>query len=80
MRRLLQGDALEKRADELGVPKDGPFTHSVATRRVSDVELQRRVIEAERSVRESKLWLIATISAIASVVSAVAAWVAVLKK
>jgi hypothetical protein len=48
--------------------------------RVSDPELQRRVIEAERSIRESKLWLIAMISAIASVLNAAAVWVAALKK
>ena len=39
-----------------------------------------RVVEAERSKRESKLWLIALISAIASVVSASTAIVTVLIK
>jgi type IV secretory pathway component VirB8 len=39
--------------------------------------LQRRVIEAERSHRESRLWLIAVISSIASVISAATAIVAV---
>ena len=40
-------------------------------------ELIRRIQEAARSIRESRLWLIALISAIASVISALAAWHAV---
>ncbi len=38
-----------------------------------------RIQEAARSIRESRLWLIALISAIASVFSALAAWFAVWK-
>jgi hypothetical protein len=40
-------------------------------------ELIRRIHEAARSHRESYLWFIAFISAIASVFSAIAAWFAV---
>lgn len=46
---------------------------------LSEPELDRRIIEAERARREARLWIIAVISAIASVVSAVAAWMAVIK-
>ena len=42
-------------------------------RRALDYELQRRVIEAERTIREARLWWIAVISAVASVVSALTA-------
>jgi hypothetical protein len=80
-RKLLEGDALEQRARELGIDIEGdPITHSASGRhsRAHDSELQRRVIEAERSIRESRLWLIALISAIASVVSALAALLAIL--
>ncbi len=74
MAKLLQGDELEKRAIELGVDIQGsPITQSVSGRhkRADDCELQRRVIEAERSKRESKLWIIALASAVASIVSAI---------
>lgn len=82
MGRLLQSDELERRAQELGVDIQGDAitqSSSGRRRRADDAELQRRVLNAERSVRESRLWLLALLSAIASVVSAIAAWVAVLK-
>ena len=81
MSQLLQGDELEKRAIELGVDIQGAaITQSSMgrQRRADDSELQRRVIEAERSKRESRLWLIAVISSIASVISAATAIVAVI--
>ncbi|MGA2067705.1 MAG: hypothetical protein ABSG86_22245 [Thermoguttaceae bacterium] len=83
MKKLLQGDALEKRARDLGVDMEGsPITHSASgrQRRADDAELQKRVLEAERSRRESQLWLLALVSALASLVSAIAAWWAVLRK
>lgn len=43
-------------------------------------ELVRRILEAIRSIRESRLWLLAFTSSFASVFSAVAAWLAVLKR
>jgi hypothetical protein len=81
-KKLLEGEALEQRARELGVDiQGGPITQSVSGRhrRADDAELQRRVIETERALRESRLWLLAFISAIASVISAVAAFVAISK-
>ncbi len=42
-------------------------------------EVIRRIQEAARSIRESRLWLIALASAIASALSALAAWFAVWK-
>jgi len=83
MKKILEGDVLEQRARQLGVDIQGdPITNSYVGRhkRASDYELQRRVIEAERSIRESKLWKVAFISAIASVASAVIALIAVLSK
>jgi len=77
---LLQGDDLEKRARKLGVDVEGDArTQSSSGRapRAPDYELQRRVSEAERSVRDSRLWILALISAVASVLSAAAAIVAV---
>ncbi len=81
MSKLLQGEALEKRCIELGVNIEGPpHTQSSSgnSPRAADVELQRRLLEAERSTRESRLWLLALISAIASVLSAAIALVALL--
>ena len=84
MKKLLQGDDLEKRAKELGVVlmgEDMPTTSMVGVpMRADDAELQRRVQEAERSIRESRLWLLALLSAISSIISAAAAWLAVLSK
>ena len=83
MNKLLQGELLEERAIELGIDTQGsPITQSASgrQRKADDHELQRRVIEAERSQRESKLWLIALISSIASVISALTAIVVVLIK
>lgn len=83
MKKILEGDALEQRARQLGVDIQGELltqSSSGRQRRYSDYELQRRVIEAERSIRESRLWKLALISAIASVISAAAALVAVLSK
>jgi hypothetical protein len=79
MTKLSQGDELEKRCVELGVSVEGPpLTQSSSGRlpRASDFELQRRLLEAERSVRESKLWLLALVSALASVLSAAVALIA----
>ena len=79
---LLTGAALESRDRELGVDIEGdPHIHSSSGHapRASEYELQRRVLEAERGIRESRLWTLAVISAIASVLSAAAAMIAVWK-
>lgn len=83
MEKLLEGAELEGRARELGVDIRGDLifqSSSGRERRASDYELQRRVIEAERAIRESRLWWIAVISAVASLVSAVIAIIAVARR
>ncbi|PJA93899.1 MAG: hypothetical protein CO132_00930 [Candidatus Kerfeldbacteria bacterium CG_4_9_14_3_um_filter_45_8] len=83
MGKLLEGTALEKRAKKLGIDIQGDaITQSTMGRhkRAHDSELQRRVIEAERSIRESRFWWLALISALASVVSAATAIIVVLSK
>lgn len=74
-RKLLRGAELEARAEELGVSMHETIDgrHGV----LKEPELQRRVMEAERSTRENRLWLVALVSAIASAVSAAGAWWAV---
>ena len=47
-------------------------------RPVEDI-IVSRIIDLERSHREEKLWIIALLAAIASILSALAAWFAVIK-
>jgi hypothetical protein len=83
-KRLLEGDALMRRAADLGVSAASGEMISVAGKGMASIpahehETQRRVLEAERHLREHRLWIGALISSRASVVSAVAAWVAIAK-
>lgn len=76
MGKLLEGVELEQRCKKLGVNTE-ELRYQTANRvRATDAELQRRVIEAERSLREHKLWIVAVVSAVFSVISAIAAWIA----
>ena len=82
-RKLLTGDALYKRVRELNVSEEtDSFAHSDVYGRqvmpVTEYELQRRVMEAEQHSREHRLWIVAVVSMIISVLSAAAAWWAVL--
>ncbi len=80
MSKLLQGAELEQRCTELGISIEGPprtQSSSGSSPRASDFELQRRLFEAERSRREARLWLVALISSVASVLSAAVALVAI---
>ena len=63
-------------ANELGCSLSSTYTSD--GKHLED-EVIRRIQEAARSIHESRLWLIALISAIASVFSALAAWFAVLR-
>ena len=80
---LPTGEALRKRADELGVviTKDDPNEPSGAYEMfrgmVSEAEVQRRVIDAERHLQSQRMWIISVVAAVASVISALAAWCAV---
>ena len=49
------------------------------TGRIAEQEVINKIINLERINREEKLWVIALLSAIASIISALAAWFAVLK-
>ena len=83
MGKLLEGEKLETRCRELGIDTQGDprsKSSSGSNPRASDYELQHRLNEAERSIRESRLWLIAVISSVASVCSAIVAIIAVATK
>ena len=78
MKKILQGEQLIERAKQLGVDLQGEriYQSSSGRAKVDDYELQRRIIEADRSIRESRLWIVAVISAAASVISALTALIA----
>ena len=70
------GKELRKEAQRLGVSleasanSDGTFREGA---------IQARVREAKRAKRENGLWIVALVSALASLFSAIAAWIATLK-
>ncbi len=66
-----------KLAEELGVSTHGTLNPDKG--RYNIPELQNRIINAQRAIREGRLWWVAVISAIASMFSALAAWIAVMK-
>lgn len=68
-------DDLKKLVDKLGI------THDSATLRTGEDRsiMQARVLAMLSERRNSSLWIIALLSAIASVVSALAAWYAIAK-
>lgn len=70
------GDKLVEEAEKLGVSLEHTNNPNGTFR---EGALQKRVREARRAKRESSLWIIAFISALASLFSAIAAWIAVLK-
>lgn len=70
MKKLPTGEELQKEVKKLGI--------SQAEIGDNDSLLQHRILEAKRDIRESRLWIIALVSAIGSVISAIAAWYAVL--
>ena len=74
-KKQLTGEKLKQRAIELNVSLSGLGFESGQP--YDESTLQQRVMVAERSRRERSLWIIAVISAVASVFSAMAAWLAV---
>lgn len=69
--KLKTSDPLLKEAKDLGVSLSeigGPINYA---------ELQKRVMDAKRFQRESRVWSIALASAVASIISAIAAWYAI---
>lgn len=78
-----QGEKLIEEAEELGVSKDDIFRERFMSsyyldNSLKEAELQERIRSA-KNIRYARLtWIIALISAIASVISAIAAWFAVL--
>ena len=86
MKKLLTGHELIERAQVLGVSiyrEDEVIpigTKPIMAAIAAESIIQSRVLEAERHIREHKLWLIALISSISALVSALAAWAAIIYK
>ena len=76
-------NALQERAEQLGVvvttdnPNESHGAYEIFRQRISEAELQSRVMEAERHVLARRAWFVTVIAAIASAISALAAWTAV---
>jgi hypothetical protein len=77
LRKEDRGVELKKYLISLG----GTTTRSLNAKTGRTVEdiIVSRIINLERSHREEKLWIVALLSAIASILSALAAWFAVIK-
>ena len=73
---LLTGGALKDKATALGI--DLMETRNKGRFQKQPEDLQREIREHERSIREGRLWIIAVVSAAASVLSSVSAFIAVL--
>lgn len=80
MRKLPTGEELKRQCRKLGVDITEVRYQSGHRIETGDDELQRRLIEAKRSRREQWLWIVALVSAIASALSAAAAWYAVMPR
>ena len=75
--KLPQGGELEALADKLGVSQAKTWETIGGKTTLDEPELQRRVMEAIRLRRDSWVWVLAFISALAALASALAAWVAI---
>jgi hypothetical protein len=69
---------LRKLAQQLGVSTHGLVDPTDSKTNIP--ELQSRIINVQRSIREGRLWWIALISTVGSLLSALAAWIAILRK
>lgn len=71
---LLRGPELIRRAEQLGVSLKKIHDSNA---HLQEPELQRRVLEAEKALRERKLVVLSLTSATVSALGALAAWIAV---
>lgn len=68
---------IERLAEILGVSMYNTASTKHGHTGTDTYEVQRRIREALKGLRDSSLWLLALVSAVASVISAFAAWAAV---
>lgn len=77
MKKEKQGQKLIEEAEKLGIATDGICTKNGILR---EGALQQRIRNAKNIKYAQRTWIIALISTITSLVSAIAAWTAILKK
>jgi hypothetical protein len=70
----LTGQPLFDYAKNLGIPI---YDTQLSNHSWDEEEIRRRIFNVERSRREHRLWIVALGSAIASAISAAAAWTAI---
>jgi hypothetical protein len=70
---------VRQKCERLGLPGPGMTDLDRGSSEWRVLQAQLRVWEAEREQRNARVWLIALASAVASILSAMAAWVAVLR-
>ena len=83
MSKLLRGDELIARCEALGIDTMGepqPINETRMRHGATTAEMQQRLMAYERSLRESRMWIMALLSALASLASAVVAVLAVVSK
>jgi len=86
MKGIPSGHARIGRAKQLGVSIHAHDAHvpigakPIIVPVAPEYEIQSRVMQAEKHLREHRLWVVALISAITALVSALAAWTAVAAK
>tara|TARA_R110002074_G_C12445403_1_gene658065 strand:- start:575 stop:835 length:261 start_codon:yes stop_codon:yes gene_type:complete len=80
--QMAKFDELKAEAVKLGIPTSSgaykPKDQAWGELAITEWELHRRIKEEQRHRRESKLWVVAVVSAAASVVSALVALCALL--
>lgn len=83
MQKLLTGEALRTHAVKLGVvltiddPNESKGSYEMFRAVISESELQKRVLEAERHIQAQRMGWVAIVASGASVVSAITALLAV---
>jgi hypothetical protein len=77
---LPRGAGLEKEAETLGVTLHETMKGGVQGRSILDEpELQRRVLAARADRRAARTVIVSVVSAVVSILGAIASWIAVLK-
>lgn len=82
MKKQLSKDELIEKSKRLGIDIKGEHIYKSSSGRkefADEYEIQRRIMEKESHNRSTRLFWLALISALASLVSAIAAWTAILK-
>jgi hypothetical protein len=72
-RKLLQGEALQKRVVELGVSTVGEMKSYGVRPAADEATLQERVLRVEEQRRQDRLWIVAVVSSAAAVISSLTA-------